>query len=321
MRLVAALLLILVTAGAAQAQTWQPDGGLQQIPLWPDSLRIERPETTGPESTGVSSRLIGGKPLRWVQNVTRPTMTIYPARGANTGAAVMVFPGGGYQALAIDLEGTEACDWLTARGVTCVVLKYRVPGSGPNWNDQCNCRRIPSVPMALQDAQRAIGLLRQRAASLGIDPHKIGVLGFSAGGHLVAAVSNTPARAYARVDAADDLSSVPDFAMPIYPGHLWANADDPDKAPPGDLTLAADIHVSAQTPPTFLVMSEDDHVDGVRMALAYYVALRAADAPVEMHLYAHGGHAFGLRHTDDAITDWPALAERWMQGLGVLPRQ
>lgn len=112
-------------------------------------------------------------------------MTIYRSKGKNAGAAVLVFPGGGYQVLAIDLEGTEACDWLTAKGITCVVLKYRVPGSGPYWAEDCSCRRTPAVPMALQDAQRAIGLLRERAVELGIDPHKIGVLGFSAGGRMV----------------------------------------------------------------------------------------------------------------------------------------
>ncbi|MES1200276.1 MAG: alpha/beta hydrolase [Pseudomonadota bacterium] len=319
MRIVVALLALLAMAGAAYADPWRPAAGATEIALWPNGLRIERPEVTGPEAVKPVDRLVGGQPWLYVKNVTRPTMTIYSPQGTNTGAAVMVFPGGGYNILAIDLEGTEACDWLTSRGITCVLLKYRVPGGGPNWNAHCNCRRIPRVPMALQDAQRAMGLLRQRAISLGVDPHKIGVLGFSAGGHLVAAVSNTPARTYARVDAADDLSSVPDFAMALYPGHLWANADDPDKAPPSDLTLASDIHVSAQTPPTFIVMAEDDHVDGVRMALAYYVALRAVDAPVEMHLYAHVGHAFGLRRTDAAITGWPTLAERWMQGLGVLP--
>jgi acetyl esterase/lipase len=173
--------------------------------------------------------------------------------------------------------------------------------------------------MALQDAQRAVGLLRQRAAGLGVDPHKIGVVGFSAGGHVVSGVSNATARTYARVDAADDLSSVPDFAMPIYPGHLWAREDERGDARLRDLTLAADIHVSAQTPPTFIVMAEDDHVDNVRQALSYYTALLAVDAPVEMHLYAHGGHAFGLRRTDQPITEWPDLAERWMRGIGVLP--
>ncbi len=318
-RVLVSLAFGLLVCAEAQAEPWRPAAGATEIALWPRHLRIERPAVTGPEEVRpVDDKPVAGRPWRYIVNVTRPTMTIYPPRGANTGAAVMVFPGGGYNILAIDLEGTEVCDWLTSREITCVLLKYRVPGGGPNMNDACHCRQIPRVPMALQDAQRAMGLLRQRAASLGIDPHKIGVVGFSAGGHLVAAVSNATVRTYARVDAADDLSSVPDFAMALYPGHLWANADDPDKAPPGDLTLASDIHVSAHTPPTFIVMAEDDHVDGVRMALAYYMALRAVNAPVEMHLFATGGHAFGLRHTDAAITDWPALAERWMRGLGVL---
>jgi acetyl esterase/lipase len=317
MRLFAVLLCFVMICGAAHAQVWQPGAGLMQIPLWPKGLSIERPETTGPEIAHPVERPVGGRGWGYIENVTRPTMTIYPPRGAKSGAAVMVFPGGGYNILAIDLEGSEVCDWLTSRGITCVLLKYRVPGGGPNWNSQCDCRRIPRVPMALQDAQRAMGLLRQRASSLGVDPHKIGVIGFSAGGHLAAAVSNATGRTYARIDAADDLTSRPDFAMALYPGHLWALADDAEHAPANDLTLSSDIHVSAETPPTFIVMAEDDHIDGVRQALAYYMALRQVNAPVEMHLYAHGGHAFGLRHTDDPITDWPLLAERWMRTLGI----
>src|SRR5262249_15995578 len=154
-----------------------------EVALWPQHLQILRPAVTGPENMGASSHPVGGRPWNWVANVTRPTMTIYAPHGANAGAAVMVFPGAGYNVLAIDLEGREACDWVTARGVPCVLLKYRVPGGGPNWNEACDCRQVPPVSMALQDAQRAMGLLRQRAASLHIDPHKIGVVGFSAGGH------------------------------------------------------------------------------------------------------------------------------------------
>lgn len=325
MRLGATLFVLAALVSAStNAEPWRPGAGLTEVPLWPRHVQIARPAVTGPEEWARVQRPTG-QPWQYIANVTRPTMTIYPPQGTNTGAAVMVFPGGGYNVLAIDLEGTEICDWLTSRGVTCVLLKYRVPGSGPHWNTTCHCRRVPPVPMALQDAQRAMRLLRQRASSLGVDPHRIGVVGFSAGGHLVAAISNTPERTYARFDAADDLSSVPDFAMPIYPGHLWAAADEVSDETPAnsplqtDLTLAADIHVTAQTPPTFIVMAEDDPTDDVRHGLSYYMALRAVRAPVEMHLYAHGGHAFGLRHTDQAITEWPVLAERWMRGLGVLP--
>jgi acetyl esterase/lipase len=310
MRVVVVVLGLPVLAGNAYADAFRPAVGLTQSPLWPEQMDIERPNVTGPENV----RSGGG-----VENVTRPTMTIYAPQRAKTGAAVMVYPGGGYNVVVIGFEGTEICDWLTTRGITCVLLKYRVPGSGPYWNKQCNCRRIPSVPMALQDAQRAIGLLRQRAGSLGVDPHKIGVIGFSAGGHLVAATSNAAERAHARVDPADDLSPRPDFAMALYPGHLWAAQDDePNNENARDLTLAADIHVSAQTPPTSIVQAQDDPVDDVRHSLSYYMALREAHVPTELHLYAHGGHAFGIRHTNQPITEWTELAERWMRTIGVL---
>jgi acetyl esterase/lipase len=286
-----------------------------EIALWPDGLRIEQPQASGPEKVRLGGSRVADRPWTAVENVTRPTMTIYPPQRTNSGAAVMVFPGGGYNILAIDLEGTEVCDWLTQRGVTCVVLKYRVPGSGHHYDRQCRCGRAPAIPMALQDAQRAMGVLRQRASEFGIDPHKIGVLGFSAGGHLVTVVSNITTRAYARIDAADDLSSRPDFAIALYPGHLWREG--------AGLTLREDtgtpFTASADTPPTLIVHAQDDPVDDVRHALTYYLALREAQAPVEMHLYARGGHAFGLRQTDHAITEWPALAERWMRTIGVLP--
>ena len=137
----------------------------------------------------------------------------------NTGAAVVAFPGGGYQVLAIDLESTEVCDWLTSRGITCVLLEYRVPDSGPTWNRKCNCRIDPRPPMALEDAQRTLGLVRLHAAQWHIDPHRSGVLGFWAGGHLVAAISTHCAqRIYPAVDPADKESCRPDFAVAIYPG-------------------------------------------------------------------------------------------------------
>jgi acetyl esterase/lipase len=275
--------------------------------------------------------LIAGKPVVAVSNVMQPTMTVYSPTGKNTGAAVVVFPGGGYQILAIDLEGTEVCDWMTAKGITCVLLKYRVtdvgeyPKSGP----------YPESAMALEDAQRALGLVRFHAAEWHIDPHKIGVLGFSAGGHLAAAVSNHfERRVYKPVDAADKVSCRPDFAVVIYPGHLsWPAAQwdakqgarkfalpNPDHLSAADksLLLNPDLHVTKQTPPTFLLQNEDDHVDNVDDSLAYYIALKQAGVPVEMHLYAQGGHAFGLRRTTLPVTAWPVLAETWMGTIGIL---
>ena len=272
-------------------------------------------------------------PVVGVSNVTRPTMTVYSPQGNNTGAAVVVFPGGGYWGLAIDLEGTEVCDWLTPKGITCVLLKYRVPPEKgyPTSAPYPKSGPYPESPMALEDAQRTVGLLRFHAAEWHIDPHKIGVLGFSAGGHLSAAMSTHFAkRLYPAVDAADKEGCRPDFAVVLYPGHLslgaalWDAKQDPKKFvvphPPNadtHVSLNPDLHVTSQTPPTFLLQAEDDHVDSVDDSLAYYIALKKAGVPVEMHLYAQGGHAFGLRRTKFPITGWPQLVEAWLKTIGM----
>jgi acetyl esterase/lipase len=221
----------------------------------------------------------------------------------------------------MDLEGTEICDWLTSRGVTCVLLKYRVPNSGPTLVD--GRRYYPKVQTALQDAQRTLGLVRQHAAQWHVDPHKIGVIGFSAGGHLVAAVSTRFAqRTYRPVDAADALSCRPDFAIAVYPGHLWAHEDESRATRnQADLSLRPDIRVRAETPPTFLLQAENDDVDTVEESLAYYVALQKAGVPAELHLYAKGGHAFGVRPTNLPIGRWPQLVEQWLHTIGMLGRQ
>jgi acetyl esterase/lipase len=282
--------------------------------IWPGAVPDEQP-AAGPEVSEMAKGLIAGKSGEIVSNVTRPTMTVYSPSGKNTGAAVVVFPGGGYQDLAIDLEGTEVCDWLTPKGITCVLLKYRVPDSGPAWHDECACYIHAKAPTALEDAQRTVGLVRFHAAEWRIDPQKIGVLGFSAGGHMVAAMStHFEKRLYAAVDAADKESCRPDFAVAVYPGHLWID----DKK----FELNPDIrtHITRQTPPTFLLQAEDDHVDGVNQSLVYYIALKNAGVPVEMHLYAHGGHAFGLRRTEQPITAWPQLVETWLGTIGMVPK-
>lgn len=299
---------------SAAASVWQPSSGHQQVPIWPgpapDAQPDPAPETIGP--------VTGEKWWAKVAHVSRPTMTVYTPKSHNTGAAVVVFPGGGYQILAMDIEGTEICDWLTSAGITCVLLKYRVPNSGPTIKD--GHRYYPKVQTALQDAQRTLGLVRQNAARYHIDPHKIGVIGFSAGGHLVAAAStHFETRTYRAVDAADTVSCRPDFALAIYPGHLWVHEDE-DHATrnEADLGLHSDIHVTHDTPPTFLLQAEDDHVDGVEQALAYYVALQKAGVPTEMHLYTQGGHGFGLRPSPLPISHWPSLAERWLHTIGIL---
>ena len=285
----------------------------KELLLWPDAVP-DAQAAAGPERRTVDEKdLVAGKPYAYIENVSRPTMTRYRPKGKNTGAALLVFPGGGYEGLAIDLEGTEVCDWATAKGVTCIVLKYRVPHSGPQWDNKCKCHVMPKIPAALEDAQRAISLTRFHAAEWHIDPHKIGVLGFSAGGHLVAAVStHFTERQYVALDAADKESSRPDFAIALYPGHLaWAHIG---------LALNPDIHshITAQTPPTFLLQNEDDHVDSVYDSLSYFAALQQANVPTELHSYSTGGHAFGLRHTKEAATDWPKLVERWLISIKMI---
>ena len=322
-------------SGRAQTSGWQPSPGHTQIPLWPGAVPDAQP-VAGPEVAETTGKefLIAGRPVVGVSSVSRPTITVYSPIGKNTGAAVVVFPGGGYLDLAIDLEGTEVCDWLTAKGITCVLLKYRVPGnegyaksapypkSGP----------FPESPMALEDAQRTVGLVRFHAAEWHIDQHKIGVLGFSAGGHLSAAISTHFAkRLYPLVDAADKESCRPDFAVAIYPGHLSLSAAESDatqgvkkfvvRHPANadeELSLNPDIPVTRQTPPTFLLQAEVDHVDNVNDSLSYYIALKKARVPAEMHLYAQGGHAFGLRPTKLPITEWPQLVETWLVTIGMI---
>ena len=288
----------------AQTNVWQPSSGHPQVPIWPGAVPDPQP-VPGPENAITSPALIAGRPVIVVNNVSQPTMTVYSPKGTNTGVAVVVFPGGGYQCLAMDLEGTEICDWLTSRGLTAVLLKYRVPVKkvGP----------YGESPPALEDAQRTVRLVRFHAAGWRIDPHKIGVIGFSAGGHLVAATSTQfDQRSYLAVDAADQESCRPDFAIALYPGHLSAEKDEP-------VALNPHIRVTSQTPPTFLVQAEDDHVDGIGQVLVYYLALKQAGVPVEMHLYAHGGHGFGLRRTKLPITEWPQLATKWLGTIGMIP--
>jgi acetyl esterase/lipase len=301
---------LLAACGTANAQTlvWQPSIGHTQIAIWPGTPPGPQ-SVPGLETVAVSKELLAGKPVAAVTNVTQPTVTVYAPEGKSTGAAVVVIPGGGFQILAIDLEGTEVCDWLTSNGITCVLLKYRVPSEPYVW--QCDCRPhnlSTSVP-SLQDVQRTMRLVRFHAVEWHIDPRRVGVLGFSAGGYLVAEIStNFARRLYSPVDAADKESSRPDFAMPIYPGHLVT----------ADGKLNPNVPVSSDTPPTFLVQAEDDFVDGVSQSLVYYAALAKAHVPVEMHLYANGGHAFGLRRADFPITEWPRLAEAWLRTIGIV---
>lgn len=287
----------------AQKPAWQPAPGHKQIEIWPNGV-LGGAAANAPaevDTTTAKDQLIAGRPLIRLGDVSVPTITLYqPKKAKGNTPAVVVFPGGGYQILAIDLEGTEVCRWLNSAGVACVLLKYRVPNSGP----------YPKSAAALQDAQRAVGLVREHAAAWHIDPKRVGVLGFSAGGHLAAALStHFDKRLYEPVDAADQLSCRPDFAVVIYPGYL-ALAEHHMEANP-------EIHPTAQTPPTILVQAEDDPVH-VENATTYFLQLKNAHVPAELHIYAEGGHGYGLRRTALPITTWPKTVEIWMHTIHVL---
>ncbi|MGO9230811.1 MAG: alpha/beta hydrolase [Bryobacteraceae bacterium] len=281
---------------------WQPGAGNPTLPLWPNGAPGAPPNPV-PEvdTTTAKDRLVAGKPVIRLGNVSSPTLTLYTPRDKNTGAAVVVFPGGGYRILAIDLEGTEVCDWLNSAGIACILVKYRVPDSGP----------YPKSSAALQDAQRAMGIVRSHASEWRIDPHRIGVLGFSAGAHLAAALStHFDRRLYDSIDAADTLSCRPDFAVIVYPGYLALS--EKNFAP------NADIHATDQTPPSFIVQAEDDPVH-VENAVVYFLALKNARVPAELHIYAEGGHGYGLRRTALPVTTWPLSVETWLRTLHILP--
>ncbi len=272
----------------------------EPIYLWPGTAPGEKgdigeeKDTTPPDPNKPDANHV----MR-IGNVTKPTITVYkPAPEKDTGAAVVVCPGGGYNILAYNLEGSEVCAWLNSIGVTGVLLKYRVPGRGGQ-----------RYTAPLQDAQRALGIVRTRAKEWNIDPQRIGILGFSAGGHLSAALStNYETRTYEAIDDADKTSCRPDFTVLVYPAYLTNKELN---------ALAPEIKVNAQTPPAFLVQTEDDgiHVENV---IVYAAALRAAGVATELHIYPKGGHGYGLRPSANAVSHWPERVGDWLATQGWL---
>jgi acetyl esterase/lipase len=259
------------------------------VELWPGKVPGEAEE---PKPDAVEN---GWK----VTYVGRPTVSVYKPSTPN-GAALVVAPGGGYRMLAYQHEGTDVAAWLTSLGVTCVLLKYRVPRR-PGDDDAL---------LPLRDAQRAISLTRAKAADWGVDPARIGLLGFSAGGHLTIHAA-TQERAYEAVDDADKASCRPDFAVMIYPGGVLDKAD-PSK-------LAPRLKVSKETPPSFLVVSTDDK-GSAPGTLRLYQALREAAVPVELHVFEGGGHGYGMRKGEKPHHAWPARCEDWMRSRGLLKK-
>lgn len=277
-----------------------------EIPIWKKS--IPNAELV----TGIETYKNG-----IVQNVSNPTIKIFSPIKKNNGTAVLVFPGGGYTKLAINLEGSEICEWLASIGVTGILLKYRVPASGPHYDEKCDCEKEPIKPIALQDAQRAMGLVRMNADKWKINPGKIGVMGFSAGGHLVANIStNYKKRAYVLTDNIDTVNCKPDFGIAFYPGHMSFHSDKPYE-------LNKMLPVDKNTPPMFLLQAGNDPIDSIQNSLVFYIALKKAGVLTEYHIYAEGGHAFGLNKSAQKtpnwsklpIADWEKLVERWLKTI------
>ena len=289
-------LIFLTTAVISPAQQ-------TTLPLWPNGTP-EPSTVSGPErdATTPTDRVVGGRRVVRLTDVSKPTLTVYkPDAGKDTGAAVLVFPGGAYKRLAIDLEGTEVCDWLNSLGMTCVLVKYRVPFDA----------HYPQRPEQLEDAQQAMRITRSHAAEWHIDPQRIGALGFSAGAHLAVTLSNHSdfKREGAPENPLSTVDAKPNFVVVIYPGYL---SDFPNLT-----KIGPTIEPSAATPPTFLLQTEDDPAHEEN-ALLYFQALKELKVPAELHLYAEGGHGYGLRPTELPVTHWPTLCETWFHTIHVL---
>jgi acetyl esterase/lipase len=289
-------IVLVLAAGRLVAQ--EP----QTMKLWPGKV----PGETGniPAEGFVPAKAPQKGPSKNLTNISEPTITVYrPARDKDTGTAIVIAPGGGYNVLAWEHEGTQVAEWLQKIGITGVLLKYRVPRRPDQPKDQ------PPIG-ALQDAQRAVSLVRSKAGQWELKSDRIGFLGFSAGGHLTAWVSNSfDKRAYEPIDKVDEVSSRPDFAVLIYPGGVVSKTS-PDQ-------LRPEIRVSKQTPPSFLVVATDDK-GSLPSTLGYFDAVQKAGVPVELHVYSVGGHGFGMRQTGNPAATWPDRCADWMRKQGYL---
>jgi acetyl esterase/lipase len=252
------------------------------------------------------SPLVG--PTKLITNVTRPTLTVYrPDAEKNTGTAMIICPGGGYWDLFWELEGEEVAAWLNAQGMTGIILKYRCPRRPGDVKGE------PALGPQL-DAQRAVRLVRSRASEWGIDPNRIGIVGFSAGGHLaVATATGFAERLYEPIDALDELSCRPDFAVACYSGYLKAKDQD---------GIRPDLHIPPDTPPIFLAHASDDRESyggsNAENSAFMYVALKRAGIPTELHIYATGDHDFGVRQNEKLPSSWTNLCVRWLRSLDLL---
>jgi acetyl esterase/lipase len=276
------------------------------VDLWPGKVPGDV-GIKGEETSRIHpSPLVG--PTKLITNVSKPTLTIYPPPpDRNTGTAMLICPGGGYWDLYWELEGEEVAAWLNSQGMTGIILKYRVP------RRPGDVRGEPA-PGPLLDSQRAVSLVRSRAKEWGIHPDRIGMVGFSAGGHLAfATATNFEKRMYEPIDAADQVSCRPDFAVMCYPGYL--KAKDKDEISPG-------LHIPARTPPILLAHASDDSekVGGSipENSAVMYLALKRAGIPAELHIYASGNHDFGVRQNEKLPSSWTRLCLNWLRSFGLL---
>jgi acetyl esterase/lipase len=279
------------------------------VAVWPDKVPDED-TTSAPERIRLSpkldrSRVEVTEPTRLITGVTKPTLTIYrPAHEKDTGTAIIICPGGGYWDLYWQLEGEEVADWLNSIGVTGVILKYRVPRHPDE-------PKLEPARRPLQDAQRAVSLVRSKAAEWGINPRRIGMVGFSAGGHLaIATATRFEKRTYPVVDEIDQVSCRPDFAILVYPGYL--KAKDKDELAPG-------LVIPTNTPPVFLAHGGADLISPPENSVLMYLALRRAGVPAELHVYANTAHDFGVRSSENPCSTWTVSCADWMRHEGFLP--
>jgi acetyl esterase/lipase len=266
------------------------------IKLWPQGAPEKNGFKIGPEQ-----EMNKGDGIKRVTNVSDPTITIYKPEKAN-GTSVLVCPGGGYSILAIEHEGTQVCDYLNSIGVTAVLLKYRVP------------RRDPANPSLepLQDSQRAMGILRQRAGEFGLRPDRIGILGFSAGGHLsVMTALHANDRTYPQDAALDAMDATPNFAVPVYPAYLVGKDET--------FTLLPEVKVTEKAPPMCLIHAHDDKgVTSASSSALLYLEYKKLNLPAELHIFAKGGHGFGMKKTGLPTADWHLRVGEWMRAMGWL---
>lgn len=269
----------------------------EPIVLFPNGAPREIGEMI--ESKSLAGRKVSGRSVLRIRDVSQPTITFYPAPEENNSrTTIIVIPGGRYEVLSFDLEGTEICKRFNESRINCILLKYRVPRR----------KKLSKHAAPLQDLQRAIAYTRAHADNWNLDKSKIGVIGFSAGGHLAVMASNSFSElTYTAIDNCDKENIRPDFCILIYPSYL-------DRK---NFSIAPEINVTDKTPQTFLVQTQDDH-KLLNSSLFYYYALKESKVPAAMHLYQTGGHAYGLRETGNLVSEWPNRVLDWLSEIGIL---